>query len=293
MSSGELKKILVPYQKKIENEIRLSLTRLGADSKLKAACEYAMTNGKRFRPALVMMMANALLSKHSVIEAALAVEFFHTASLIADDLPCMDDDDERREVPALHKAFGEASALLASYALIAAGYEALARNARQLELSGIEHAEKIGLLALENATFNTGIHGATGGQFLDLFPPELSLAILNETMIKKTVSLFETSLVLGWLFGGGNLSKLPLVKKAAYHYGMAFQLADDLEDYRADKKGRREVNAVSLLGKEEAEKAFHNEVQGYLSILDKLDVNSEELKAIADYLIQSIESNPV
>lgn len=70
-----------------------------------------------------MMVARALGYGLDVFEACLSVEYFHTASLIADDLPCMDNDDYRRSKPALHKQFGETIALLASYALISAGYE--------------------------------------------------------------------------------------------------------------------------------------------------------------------------
>ena len=65
----------------------------------------------------MILIAEALGNGLNVYESALAVEFFHTASLIADDLPCMDNDDERRERPSLHKVYGEAIALLASYAL--------------------------------------------------------------------------------------------------------------------------------------------------------------------------------
>lgn len=287
---SDIKKILLPYQKRFETELKASLSRFGADSPLRNACEYALEKGKRFRPALVLMVSNALSAQHSVMEAALAVEFFHTASLIADDLPCMDNDDERRDHPSLHKAFGETKALLVSYALIAAGYECLARNTRELEKSSIPNAEKIGILALENASFNTGILGATGGQYLDLFPPNLSLEILQETVLKKTVTLFEVSMVLGWLFGGGNLTKLPLVKEAAYHYGMAFQIADDFSDYMEDEKGERKVNTVSLLGFVKASELFHQEIEDYFAIIEKIGIDTEELKTIGQYLLAQVEA---
>src|ERR1700722_633886 len=107
-----LNSILKPYQQQIEQKLQESIEQLGAKSKLRDACEYALLNGgKRFRPILVIMIANALGKKFDVTSAALAVEFFHTASLIADDLPCMDDDDERRSKPTLHKVYGEGTAL--------------------------------------------------------------------------------------------------------------------------------------------------------------------------------------
>lgn len=288
--SKDLKKILAPYQKIIESEITQSLSRFGSETDLYKACEYVLTNGgKRFRPAIVMMVANALTAKHRVVEAALAIEYFHTASLIADDLPSMDNEEKRRDKETVHRKFGEASALLASYALIAAGYECLARNTRYLQQVDHPLAEKIGILALENATFNTGIHGATGGQFLDLFPPQLSQEILLETTQKKTVSLFEIAMVLGWLFGGGNLSKLPLVKKASYHYGMAFQIADDIDDYETDTVEKRQMNVIHFLGHEKTKSLFHEEIAAFFQCLSELDIDTEELHSLGDYLVEQVE----
>lgn len=289
MSKEKLKKILAPYQKIIEWEISQALPRFGTKTELYQACEYVLTNGgKRFRPAIVMMVANALPSKNRVVEAALAIEFFHTASLIADDLPSMDNEEMRREKETVHRKFGEASALLASYALIAAGYECLARNTRQLQQEENPLAEKIGILALENATFNTGIQGATGGQFIDLFPPRLTQDVLFETTQKKTVSLFEIAMVLGWLFGGGNLSKLPLVKKASYHYGMAFQIADDIEDFDTDTAEKRQMNVISFLGKERTKEMFYEEIDAFFKCLEELEINTEELQALGDFLVEQV-----
>jgi len=82
---------------RIEQEIARSILSFGEKTKLRDACEYALTNGgKRFRPLIVLLIAEGLGKGLNVSEAALSVEFFHTASLIADDLPCMDNDDERR-----------------------------------------------------------------------------------------------------------------------------------------------------------------------------------------------------
>ncbi|MGK5594535.1 MAG: polyprenyl synthetase family protein [Parachlamydiaceae bacterium] len=286
---SDLKKLLLPYKNIIEKEIHLALPRFGRKTALYEACEYVLTSdGKRFRPAIVMMVANALSSKHSVVEAALAVEFFHTASLIADDLPCMDNEEKRRDRETVHLKYGEASALLTSYALIAAGYECLARNTRHLQEQAHPLAEKIGILALENATFNTGVHGATGGQFLDLFPPEITKEILLETTHKKTVSLFEIALVLGWLFAGGQLSKLSLVKKAAYHYGMAFQIADDIDDYENDSQEKRQMNAVHFLGHNKTSELFHEEINQYYHLLKELEVDTVELKALGKFLEEMV-----
>lgn len=276
--------VLNPYKQKIDVKLIESFTELGPKNILQEACKYAVSNGgKRFRPAIVLMVAQAL-GNMDVSEAALAVELFHTASLVADDLPCMDDDDERRNRPSLHKVYGETIALLVSYALIAAGYECLAKNARIVnsEIDG----SQICLLALENATFNTGLSGATGGQFLDVFPPDFSLKTLREVIHKKTVSLFEIAFVLGWLYGGGAHEKLDSVKMVAGHFGMAFQIADDLEDIEQDQSNGRKVNIALAFGKDDAVKMFHEEISLYYQKLRELELESLPLHYLAQSLIQ-------
>lgn len=267
-----LKQILAPYQERAEKALLERKEHFGSQSKLKEACLYALSHGgKRFRPALVWMVAEALNKGLDATEAALAVEYFHTASLIADDLPCMDDEKERRGSPTTHAVFGEATALLASYALIAEGYASLGRsNPSSLAL------------ALEHAGRTTGIEGATGGQYLDLYPPEEDLKTYQETVLKKTISLFEMSFIFGWLFGGGSPQLLNEVKQCAYHYGMAFQIADDFGDVLKDLDQGRKMNAVLLLGSNEAAKLFQKEILAYKEKLNSLGIASKELLAIAD-----------
>lgn len=285
-----LTSLLDPYKQKVEALLRRKVETFGEQSALRDACEYSLlSGGKRFRPALVLMVADGLNRSLDVSEAALAVEFFHTASLIADDLPCMDNDDERRNHPTLHRAHGEAVALLASYALIAEGYACIARNAAEMRKK-FPHSvhENICELALENATFNTGIFGATGGQYLDLFPPDLSLEIVRETLHKKTVSLFEISFVLGWLFGGGSVSKLNKVKQLALHFGMAFQIADDIGDRDQDIINGRKINMANVFGIDTAKKMFHEEITKFLQLLDELQFKSDAFQQIGSLLTTTI-----
>ena len=265
---------LKSYQIKIEKAIRDHLPQLGSKSPLRDACEYALLNGgKRFRPALAMKIADSLGHGADVIYSALAIEFFHTASLIADDLPCMDNDDFRRQKPSLHIEFGEDVALLASYSLISAGYEFLTKNAEVNKKRGVPFHDQIDaacLLAIQNVSKNTGIEGAAGGQWLDLYPPPLTRETLHEIFLKKTVTLFETSFVFGWLFGGGEAKKLDLVKKCAYHFGLAFQIADDIEDRDQDKTNGRAVNWAAVFGLEEAQRMFHVEIKQFLETAQQL-----------------------
>ncbi len=277
------------HRDRIEQEIAKSILTFGEKTKLRDACEYALTTGgKRFRPLIVILVAEALGHGLNVYESALSVEFFHTASLVADDLPCMDNDDERREKPSLHKVYGEAIALLSSYSLITAAFEKIHSNAvtmREANSPYCDFSDRACTLALASATHCAGILGATGGQFLDLFPPNQNLDTVKQVIYKKTVTLFEVSFTLGWLFGGGDVSKLDKVKKAAYHFGMAFQTADDLGDMLQDEKKQRETSIARLIGKERALLLFDEEMRHLRKDLQDLDILTPSFEKMCDILI--------
>lgn len=283
------------HRDKIEQEIAKGIHSFGEKNKLRDACEYALTNGgKRFRPLIVLLIAEALENNLNVYEAALSVEFFHTASLIADDLPCMDNDDERREKPSLHKVYGEATALLASYALITAGFEKIYRNAEVMRESNSPFSlfsDRACAVALESATHCSGILGATGGQFHDLFPPNHQLETIKQVIYQKTVTLFEVSFVFGWVFGGGDFRKLDLVKKAAYHFGMAFQTADDLGDMLQDEKKQREMSIARLIGKERAFAFFEDEMRHLNELLVELKLLTPSFEKMCNILVKYAHTN--
>lgn len=289
MSITPVLQTLKPYQELIEKAIKKHITTFGPKTPLRDACEYALLNGgKRFRPSLVLMIAKAIGHNVDVTEAALAVEYFHTASLIADDLPCMDNDDERRHKPSTHKVFGDSVALLATYALISAGYESLTKNADGVRKGGYPFShlsDKLCVLAVENASINTGILGATGGQFMDLTPPDLSPKTLIDVLRKKTVTLFEISFVLGWLYGGGEIAKLPQVKKCAEHFGLAFQIADDIQDQQQDIDNKRAINLANVLGRDEAKNLFHVEIKAFKNALRELNIYNQEMTGLLSFLL--------
>jgi geranylgeranyl diphosphate synthase type II len=275
---------LQPYIKSFEKRIELEVPNFGPKNPVRDACAYALLNGgKRFRPALVLMIADALGFDADVFQVALGIECFHTASLIADDLPCMDNDDERRSKPSVHRQFGEATALLATYALISAGYACLAKNAASIKQSSHPYASQsdtLCVLALENASHNTGLHGATGGQFLDLYSEDISYQVFQDAIRMKTVTLFEISFVYGWLFGGGDPARLDLVKRCAGHFGMAFQIADDIDDQEQDLANSRSINSANLYGHDQAKKMFHEEISLFYRMLAQLQLDGGNLKSL-------------
>ncbi len=269
---------LLPYKKRIEPALVRAIEKFGEKNNLRDACEYALqSGGKRFRPALVLMVADALnvnnKEKADVIDAALAVEFFHTASLIADDLPCMDNDDLRRGRPTVHKVYGEAVALLASFSLIASGFEHIAINS--------EKRKEVCQIATLHASRLNGTPGLIGGQYIDLFPPHLDREKLYEVIERKTVCLFELSFLLGWIFAGGDLQMLPEVKNASFHFGSAFQILDDLDDMEKDAQADRKANFANLFGKSEAVKVVQEHTEKFKNSLKVLGLTSEPLDNLA------------
>lgn len=257
---------------------------------MRDACEYALTNGgKRFRPLVVFLVADALKLGMVVSEAALSVEYLHTASLIADDLPCMDNESERRKKPALHKVFGESVALLASYSLVTAGFGKIPLACQRLRDAGPPFSttsDHICTIALACGSEAAGILGATGGQFLDLFPPKYSLETIKHIICRKAVALFEISFFFGWLFGGGELSLAEKARKLGSHFGMAFQIADDIQDVEEDEKRERTMNIARFLGGERALSLFEEEMSLFEKGLAELNLLSPSFEKMAVLLRQ-------
>lgn len=271
-----LSTLLGRFQAPINIALEKSLSSFGPKTQLAEAVAYSLKNGgKRFRPAIIFLVSEALGKGRDVTDVALAVEYFHTASLIADDLPCMDDDDVRREQPACHKVYGEATALLASYALIAAGYDRIRLNAAKLGSASLLP------LAIENASYNTGIFGASGGQHADLFPEELTEASVLDVIDKKTGTLFELSFVMGWLFGGGDVNQLELVKQASRSFGRAFQISDDFLDLEQDEGT---LNFPAVVGCERALEVLNRELEHLKGALKKLRLETPELLTLVHFI---------
>ncbi len=267
--------VLQPYKERFEAALPHAFAQFGQETRVKEAMCYALSGeGKRFRPALVYMIADALKSRVDVTASALAVEYFHTSSLIADDLPCMDNDDLRRGRPTTHKVYGEAIALLASYGLIAAGFELIAKNDQ-------DNGGDVVKIAVIEAAKQMGTHGLIGGQYFDLFPKGFEHAHLLEVIQMKTVALFDLSFSLGWLFGGGAKEKLSRVQQAAMHFGIAFQILDDLDDQQKDKEANSQANFANRFGVSEALKAINHHIAQFHKAMEDLQLSCPPLTELA------------
>lgn len=277
------------FQKKkrqVDEALERLLKKMEEKTELKKAVSYVFSNGgKRIRPILVLMLQEALHCPYSLIDAALSIELFHTASLIADDLPMMDNDSYRRDKEALHVVFGETTALLVSYGLIALAFEKIHDCAEAIiayDPTLSTFAGQACLKALRAASFAAGLKGATLGQYYDLFPKEG--CSIKKLIYLKTVTLFEVAFLYGWIFGGGDPQKVESIKKLAFHFGLAYQIADDLHDYLEDLEKGKIGNYAITFGQESAQKAFEFHLSGLKRGLVELKLQTEEMKALVDFL---------
>jgi geranylgeranyl pyrophosphate synthase len=203
----------------------------GDPGRLLEAMRYSLlAPGKRIRPLLALAAAEAGGSVDrdapaDVLLACGAVELVHCYSLIHDDLPAMDDDDFRRGRPSNHKAFGEATAILAGDALLTLAFDWIAEAGERSTRPGQFLAAS---RALAHAA---GAFGMVRGQARDLGePPPATLAALETLHGEKTAALFRAAVVMGGHIVGVNPDLLAGLARFGTAYGVAFQHADDLAD---------------------------------------------------------------
>lgn len=255
------------------------------------AMQYSLlSGGKRLRPYILSAFYKAAGGAgNNCYGFATALEMIHTYSLIHDDLPSMDNDDMRRGRPSCHKAFDEATALLAGDSLLTKAFEVAAKT-KGIDASLI--AKGVALLA-EFA----GADGMIGGQIIDLAienkTPELGVVL--DMYAKKTGALLMAAAKIGTLIAGGNEILQSAAEKYAINLGIAFQIQDDILDIIGDATllgkpvGSDEKNSkstyVSFKGIEQSKedvKYYTNEAKHSLEPFGNV---ADDLFDLADYLI--------
>ena len=201
-------------------------------TRLHTAMRYSLqAGGKRLRPVLVLAAAELMGAESaSALPAAVAVECVHTYSLIHDDLPCMDDDDLRRGRPTVHKAFDEATAVLAGDALLTHAFGLLAT-------SYAEQPALAAALTRELADAAGSLH-LVGGQMEDLLAEGKSgvtAVELEFIHLNKTAAMIEASFVMGGMIGRAPGAQIATLRQIGRHLGVAFQIIDDILDVTADR----------------------------------------------------------
>ncbi len=264
----------------------------GPEARLCEAMRYAtLGGGKRLRAVLVMETAGLFgVARGSAARAGASVEMLHAYSLIHDDLPAMDDDDLRRGKPSTHKAFDEATAILAGDALHTRAFEVLADPATHA--SADARCELVAALA-----HASGMAGMAGGQMIDMLAEgrALTAAEIIRLQALKTGRLIQYSAEAGAILGRAAPAQRHLLAAYGRDLGAAFQIADDLLDAAGTtgeigKTAGKDAAAgkatlVSVLGLEQARAQADMLAAHAAGHLDSFDERADLLRALAAYVV--------
>lgn len=226
--------------------------------------------GKRIRPVLAMTCAQLFGQDSDALNWSLAVELIHTYSLVHDDLPAMDDDDERRGKPTCHIKYDEATAVLVGDVLLTRAFEVLAEHKQ-------DPALKVQLVRLLASA--AGGAGMVGGQMEDLAGDLSSLDALIEMQNKKTGALLVAAAVGGALSAGADAQSIVHLRDFAQYFGLLFQLTDDMIDKVQDQE--RESNNFHHHMSDEGVKAWRDKlIQQANFALESIDADTSELSEL-------------
>ncbi len=252
----------------------------------------AIGGGKRLRPLLVQAAGELFnISPDSLLRVGLAIECIHVYSLVHDDLPAMDDDDLRRGKPTIHKAFDEATAILAGDCLHDLAFEVLVDE--ETHPDPFVRVELVKALAL-----SSGPAGMAGGQMMDLEADGTSFDLATVTRLQQ----LKTGALIGFCVDAAAImARIPADARTSLHgyardIGLAFQIADDLLDVEGDadlagKAVGKDAAAgketfVSLLGVERAREQARLLVDQAKAHLHGFGAEADLLRAIADYIVE-------
>jgi farnesyl diphosphate synthase len=252
----------------------------------------AMDGGKRMRPLLVRASADLYgVSNIASLHVGAAVEAIHVYSLVHDDMPCMDDDDLRRGKPTVHRAFDEATAVLAGDSLHALAFEWLTDGE-------VSSDPAIALSLVRELAIASGPAGMAGGQMMDLEAEHsgFDLPIVTNLQLLKTGALIGFSVEAGAILAGVSQAERAPLRQYARDIGLAFQIADDILDVEGDaalagKALQKDEAAgketfVTLMGLEPARAEAHRLVNHAISQLDGFGEEANLLRAIARYVVE-------
>ncbi len=261
-----------------------------ADPVVEAMRYSLLAPGKRIRPVLTMISAELAGGEPaSVIEAAAAVEMIHTASLILDDLPCMDNANLRRAQPTLHRHTDEATAVLAADALLMQAFSLLGAAVAK---AGLEPEAAADLVS--SAADCVGVPGMIGGQYKDLHPESMNFDSLEYVHSHKTGALFTLSATLGARLSGADRQALDCLAAYAKNLGLAFQVIDDILDSRSTslelgkdtQTDRNKVTFVTMFGEQQAHTVAGELIETAKNSLDPFGEKARLLIQLADFVYQ-------
>ncbi len=243
-----------------------------------------LTGGKRLRPILCLAAAEAVGgTPQEAIWPALALELFHTYTLVHDDLPCMDNDLVRRGHPTVHAKYGETIGVLAGDALQGLAFELLGRTAEKRPGIVAGLVTELGQAA--------GASGVVGGQVEDIrYAGQADAATLTFVHQHKTADLFVAALRMGALAGGGAPPAVQQLGTYGQHLGLAFQIVDDLLDAGEARAGKPpELSCLQLWTPAEARQQATAHTAAAMAALPGLPGPCEPLRALVAKLLTRVQ----
>lgn len=259
-------------------------------TELRPVMHYSLTGpGKRVRSILCLLVSEAAggMGRAFALDAGCAIEMVHAASLILDDLPCMDAATTRRGRPATYKKFGDASAILASIGLLNRAYETLAEHA------GTDDA--IRTAAIRVLTTAVGTDGLVGGQEIDLNERNsyTDVNCVEELNWLKTGVLFSAAAEIGAIAAEMKPDTIDAVKRFSRHVGLAFQTADDLIDQNGTlQSAGKDVGQddykptlVSLMGNDAARHSCRQHLEEARDALAESNLDGAMLSGFVDSIL--------
>lgn len=291
----EIESVLREYSQKFNQDLEqyFPLTENLEHRAVKAMHYSLMNGGKRLRPFLLHETAGLFgVDYKTALPVAASLEMLHTYSLIHDDLPAMDNDDFRRGSPTCHKAFDEATAILAGDGLLTYAFEVL----NQASIPSEKKVELTILLAHAAGAFE----GMIAGQVLDLytdshqnFPnPE---EIIKHTEELKTGCLLRYPCEAGAILGNATSDERSILIKFSRNLGIAFQITDDILDIEGDEKlvgktlkkdsKQHKLNFVSIYGVTEAKKIAAKLIEEAEILIDSFGPSATHLKQLSRYFL--------
>lgn len=291
----DLDNILSTYSQRVEEFLNQHLyPNTNQPNKLHDAIRYSTLNGgKRIRPALVYATASAIdLEIAQVDPIAASIELMHSYSLIHDDLPAMDDDDLRRGKPTCHRAFDEATAILAGDAMQALAFSVLTDQS----ITGPNAATRAQLTYI--LATSAGSLGMAGGQALDLemVNQDVTIESLEAMHRKKTGCLIQACIHMPQACAQQlTQNQRQSLMKFADYLGLAFQIRDDILDEISDTstlgkpqgsdRAQNKPTYVSVLGIEEAQNRCQDLHQQALECIQDFNSSADTLRLLAEYIV--------
>lgn len=295
-STQSLQKALRHKAALVESYISTCLDNRYVPERLKASMLYSLNaGGKRLRPILLLSCASLCgLPGESVLPFAVAVEMIHTYSLIHDDLPAMDNDDLRRGKPSNHKAFDEATAILAGDALLTDAFLMMCR-------ADVSPARLVA--SVEHMAMSAGSSGMAGGQMLDMIftgHSEVTPQQLIFMQELKTGALIRGACLCGAILAGADEQMIARIRRYGDSLGKAFQIVDDILDIVSDtgtlgKPVGSDVNNdkityPSIYGLEKSRELANEYKNRAIAALESLEGDDADfLRSLSVYIINRID----